>query len=407
MELITTRGFTDSNRIEAEARAIERATTQTDQVLREYAARPDTFGGRYVCADSFKELMPGFSQSRESRSTLNGAVHNAAAVLSSEQFRRLIEKGPEPERDTVVFVTGIPGAGKSSTVATAVQGAAAIVFEGQLSRPDPAMQKIEQALDRGFKVEIVAVHVAPEVALDRTNSRYLDPNNGRGASLAVMADIQGNLPAGLRQINERFGDRVGLEVLDNSPGQRRTHEGWQTVSFLEKEGNRDEIYARLSAALDAGYREGRYSAGFYIQAAGRGPLGLEAGAWAQDGSGGQPHGDRPGVPETRSEHHSLSGVLTDSQKEVIHAHAMNHLDKNAATLARDARYAQHTGGELAKAAYFRGFHEKASEFKELAPDFAKYDATVANRQTLRQLPDVSDLAGRAMPRQRAHDGNSL
>ena len=108
MEAITTRGFTDPVRIEAEARAIERATKQTDQVLREYAARPDTFGGRYVCADSFKELMPGFAQSRESRSALNGAVHNAAAVLASEQFRRLVDAGPAPGRDTVVFLTSSP-----------------------------------------------------------------------------------------------------------------------------------------------------------------------------------------------------------------------------------------------------------------------------------------------------------
>ncbi len=86
---------------------------------------------------------------------------------------------------------------------------------------------------------------------------------------------------------------------------------------------------------------------------------------------------------------------------------MNRLDANAATLARDARYAHHTGGELAKAAYFRGFHEKASEFKGIAPDFVKYDATAADRQTLRQFPDVSDLDGRAMPKQPAHDGNSL
>ena len=407
MESITTRGFTDPVRIEAEARAIERATKQTDQVLSEYAARPDTFGGRYVCADSFKELMPGFAQSRESRSALNGAVHNAAAVLSSEQFRRLVDAGPAPDRDTVVFVTGIPGAGKSSTVATAVQGAAAIVFEGQLSRPEPTMQKIEQALDKGFKVGIVAVHVAPEVALERTNYRYLDPNNGRGASLNVMADIQGNLPTGLRKVNERFGDRVGLEVLDNNPGQQSSHEGWQQVSFLEKEGNRDEIFARLSTALDAGYREGKYSAGFYTQAAGREPPSLVVGTRSQDGGSQQAHGDRPGVSEVRSEHHSLKDELTEAQKERIHGHAMNQLDANAATLARDTRYAQHTGGELAKAAYFRGLHEKASEFKGIAPDFAKYDATVANRQTLDQLPGVSDLAGRAMPRQRAHDGNSL
>jgi hypothetical protein len=151
MEPIHTRGFTDPAKIETEARAIERATKHTDAVLAEYAARPDTFGGRYVCADTFKELMPGFAQSPESRNALNGAVHNAAAVLSSEQFHRAVERGPQPGRDTVVFVTGIPGAGKSSSVATAVAGTAAVVFEGQMSRPEPAMQKIEHALEKGFK----------------------------------------------------------------------------------------------------------------------------------------------------------------------------------------------------------------------------------------------------------------
>jgi len=48
-----------------------------------------------------------------SRNALNAAVHNAAAVLSAEQFHRLVEHGPQPGRDMVVFVTGIPGAGKS------------------------------------------------------------------------------------------------------------------------------------------------------------------------------------------------------------------------------------------------------------------------------------------------------
>jgi len=310
MEPIAKRGFTDPVRIEAEAKAIERATKQTEQVLVEYVAMPETFGGRYVCADSFKELMPGFAQSRESRSALNGAVHNAAAVLSSEQFKRLIDKGPAPGRDSVVFVTGIPGAGKSSTVAAAVQERAAIVFEGQLSRPESGMQKIAQALEKGFKVDIVVVHVAPEVALERTNYRFLDPNNGRGASLSVMAEIQGNLPTGLHLINERFGDRVGLEVLDNNPGHQDSYEGWQKVNFLQKEGNRDEIYARLSTALDAGYREGKYSAGFYTQAAGRQPHSLAAGIRTQDGGKQQTHGDRPGVSEVHSKHHSLKDELS-------------------------------------------------------------------------------------------------
>lgn len=283
MEKIALRGFTDPAKVEAEAKAIDLATNHTEKVLADYAARPDTYGGRYVCADSFKEQMPGFAQSRESRSALNGAVHNAAAVLSSEQFRHMVGKGPEPGRDSVVFITGIPGAGKSSTVAGAVaEGSAAVVFEGQMSRPEPTMQKIEQALGNGFKVGVVAVHVAPEVALDRTNIRYLNPDNGRGASLSVMADIQGNLPAGLRQIRERFGDRVGLSVLDNNPGREKLHEGWQSIRELEKEGTREDIHSRLATALDAGHRAGRYSAGFYLQAAGREPPSVVAGAGPQD-----------------------------------------------------------------------------------------------------------------------------
>jgi hypothetical protein len=269
MEPIHTHGFADPVKAEAEAAAIERATRHTDAVLADYTARPDTFGGRYVCADTFKELLPGYAQSRESRNALIDAVHNASAVLSAEQFRRMVDLGPRPDRDKVVFVTGIPGAGKSSSVAAAIAGTAAVVFEGQLSRPEPGMRKIEHALQKRFNVEILAVHVAPEVALERTHARYLDPNNGRGAPLAVMADIQGNLPAGLRQIQQRFGKNVGLTVLDNSPGQRTSHEGWEAIFILEKEGNREHIHRRLAAALEAGYSAGRYDDGFYVQAAGR------------------------------------------------------------------------------------------------------------------------------------------
>lgn len=96
MEPIQTRGFADPAKRVAEAAAIALAEGHTEQVLRDYAARADTYGGRYVCADTFKELMPGYAASRESRNALNGAVHNAAAVLSSEQFRRLVAQGPGP-----------------------------------------------------------------------------------------------------------------------------------------------------------------------------------------------------------------------------------------------------------------------------------------------------------------------
>jgi len=271
MEPITRRGFDDPAKARAEDAAIKVAQGQTDQVLSDYAKRSDTFGGRYVCADTFKELMPGYANSPESRRELNNPVHNSAAVLASEQYRRLIAVGPSSEHDRVAFVTGIPGAGKSTSVAQQIGSNAAVVFEGQLSRPGPGIEKIEQALNAGFKVQIVAVHVPPEVALERTNFRYLDPSNGRGASISVMSDIQGNLPEGLRAIQDRFGDRVRVMVLDNTPGQQQQHFGWNAISTLQKEGTREHISTKLHNALEAGYASGRFSEGFYAQAAGRLP----------------------------------------------------------------------------------------------------------------------------------------
>jgi hypothetical protein len=318
METVTRRGFVDPGKIAAEEAAINVAQKHTDAALKAYAERSDTFEGRYVSADTFKELMPGFADSPQSRSEMNGAVHNAAAVLASEQFGRLVEQGPQPEKNHVVFVTGIPGAGKSSSVAGAFGDSAAIVYEGQLSRPEPGIQKIQLALDAGFNVGIVAVHVPPEVALQRTHNRFSDPNNGRGASIAVMSDIQGNLPDGLRQIQQRFGDRVELQIFDNTPGQLSRHDGWQAINVLEKEGNREHISHRLQAALEQGYRSGQYSADFYRQAAGQQP---EAQLARQASGPGdreqQTDGDRSSLPARNSEPLSLTGSGSQALTEVV------------------------------------------------------------------------------------------
>lgn len=307
MEEISSRNFADVRLRAAEAAAIELARKRTDQVLKAYSERHDTFGGRYVCADTMKELMPGFAESRETRTELNGAVHNAAAVLSSEQFHRLIEAGPKPGADRAVFVTGIPGAGKSTSVVTAITSDAGVVFEGQLSRPGPGMEKIDQALKAGFKIEIVAVHINPETALERTNFRFLDPNNGRGASIGVMSEIQGNLPDGLRQIHDRFGDRVNLSVLDNTPGKLSAQTGWQELPTLEKEGNREQIADRLHTALEAGYQSGKYTADFYAQAAGRRPAERVAGSDVREVENRSASaGNRPGIPSGDSKQNALS-----------------------------------------------------------------------------------------------------
>ena len=146
---------------------------------------------------------------------------------------------------------------------------------------DSALRQLEQgdtpqralAFDRLRPEEAMGRY--PE--LDATYKQLLgaqnmSPSNGRGASIAVMSEIQGGLPAGLRQVQERFGNAVHLRILDNtSVQQRNVYAGWDAIHVLEKEGSREEIRERLVAALEQGYRERRYNEGFYRQAAGKSP----------------------------------------------------------------------------------------------------------------------------------------
>lgn len=148
METIVSLNFSVAEMQVAQALAMERAAMYSNEVLRDYCARPDTYGGRYVCSDTMKELLRGYAQSRASRNALHDAVHNAASVLAAEQFRRVVERGPTPESNVAVFVTGVPGAGKTTAVRSVVAMNAAVVFEGQLRHPQAAFNKIDLAQGR-------------------------------------------------------------------------------------------------------------------------------------------------------------------------------------------------------------------------------------------------------------------
>jgi hypothetical protein len=412
MEQIKRRGFTSPEHMAIETAAIDRALNHTDEVLSEYSLRADTHGGRYICADSFKSLMPRFDESAETRSRFNGAVHNAAAVLSSEQFRRLIADGPKDGRDKVMFITGIPGAGKSSSVQNhSLQPDMAVVFEGQLSRPAPTMEKIAQAQQAGFEVGIVAVHMPPEIALERTNSRFLDPFNGRGASIGVMSEIQGDLPSGLREIHQRFGNSVSLQVLDNTPGHQALHSGWSAVTVLEKEGHREHISNRLQAALRRGHAEGRFSDSFYEQAAGRKPERSMA-STVGDRSPERLQADGSGrsVPQGSGQPHSLTtGAVQPSYSPRNLREAMQDLPRNLAGQAGDPRYAEHSHAERGAVAFYKGLAESMARDADRPFEGARFDDTMADRGRAAQLqvppsvrPEVAN-AVEAAPEVRGRD----
>jgi UDP-N-acetylglucosamine kinase len=112
--------------------------------------------------------------------------------------------------------------------------------------------------------------------------------------------------------------------------------------------------------------------------------------------------------ETLKQHHeSVEGI----QKERINAHAMKQLDTNIAVLNSDGRFKNFSDEDMLKAAYFRGFHEKAAEFNGATPNFAKYDTAMATTSLVKDVQAPENLLERTVNRERVQsrddDSHSL
>jgi hypothetical protein len=303
LETIQRRQFSDPDRMsvqESIARAVER---DPDRFIDRYLNMEQSLGGRYVSADLFKETFEQYGASKDSRNRYNAPVHNSAAVLASEYLRRLINAPGQQEQDTVILLTGIPGAGKTSSVlkGSALPEHFRAVYEGQLSNPETALGKVLQVLDAGLKPIIVAVHATPERALLNTLRRF--ENVGRGASIGVMVTIQAGLPDSLQIVRDSFGDKVTLQIMDRRVfHEPRELEGWQYLPLLRSEGSHEHIKQRLHQALENHRAAGRIGESAYRQSLGQvhGPENQGMDTSVGRGHEGPRH-ERSRTPENRQE----------------------------------------------------------------------------------------------------------
>ena len=293
IEGILRRSYPEPDRAEVQERIAKAIENDPEPFFARYLADPQSFEGRYVCSDLFKETFPEFAASNEARGRYNNPVHNSAAVLASEQFRRMVRDAAQPERDTVIFLTGVPGAGKTTAVLDNAELPAGVrlIYEGQLARPTTVLLKIQEVIDAGLKPVVIAVHTPAEVALLNTLKRF--ERAGRGASIEAMASIQGGLPQGLAAIHERFGDGVGFRLFDRRGGmdQLSEHQGWEHLSALESEGTYEQLKLRLTDALDRHEAAGAFGPDAIRQARGLAPLARDRGLYPPDGR--QPADPRP------------------------------------------------------------------------------------------------------------------
>jgi Zeta toxin len=213
LEPIVRRTFPQEDRATVQERVASEVERAPEFFLARYVEDPRSLGGRFVNSDLMKETFEDYSRSNETRNRYNAPVHNAAAVLAAEQYRRIVSDRSDLARDVALFLTGIPGAGKTTF---ALGGGSLpihvrVLYEGQLANAGQAIEKIEQALGAGLRPEITVVHLPAEEALRNTLQRF--ETEGRGASIEAMASIQGRLPDGLRAVQERFGEAVNLRLV--------------------------------------------------------------------------------------------------------------------------------------------------------------------------------------------------
>jgi hypothetical protein len=218
-----------------------------------------------------KEMFSEYNTSREHRNRYNLPVHNAAAVLAAAQFRVAVADDSATEGTNVLFLTGAPGAGKTTAVLAnrdQFPEGARIIYEGQLSEPEHALPKFQAAISRALDIEILVIHVSPEQALANTILRF--EQEGRGATIEALARIQGYLPSGLTQIHARFGDAVGFSIIDKRDMMNTVRlRGWEKLSMLQSEGNYEHIKRKLTEVLEAKYASNLITAGSYQQALGK------------------------------------------------------------------------------------------------------------------------------------------
>ena len=263
LEEIVRRQFGEADRSLVQDQVIAALQADPEAFIDAYRKHLDSFGGRYVATDLAKTLFEQYAASRENRGRYNMAVHNAAAVLAGEQFRRAIRDESDPARTGALFLTGMPGAGKTSAVQVpgkvlGLDGFAPgqrVIFEGQMINPVTSIEKVGQALAAGLQASLMALLPKPEDALANTFRRFQEL--GRGAGIDVMAQIQEGLPAGLRTLRREFGDQLEISVWDirvrSTPVR---HEGESGIVIIEKEledgSVRDRLLATAERFRDAG-----------------------------------------------------------------------------------------------------------------------------------------------------------
>ncbi|HEY1900765.1 MAG TPA: zeta toxin family protein [Steroidobacteraceae bacterium] len=268
-----------------ESRFADRVDSDYEGLKAQYAAHPDTNGGKILNTDTARELSPDYLADR----TKSAAVHEPASYFIKKLYAEKLAQPPGPGEDpTVLFTAGGTGAGKTTAVNDALNEQvqrAQIVYDTNMNGAKSAQAKIDQALAAGKDVKIAYVHREPSEALTNgalTRAMKQQRKFGSGRTVPIEEHVNTHVGANdtIRALAEHYKNDpdVSIHIIDNSRGR-----GNAQLIDLEQLPRLDytRTHEQAVAALEAAHTEGRISEPVY-----RGFRGERAGS--EPGVRGQP-----------------------------------------------------------------------------------------------------------------------
>ena len=346
-------------------------------------------------------------------------------TISGKYFSKREEKSIAQDNPVIVFVGAQPGAGKSAAAdkvrcelikqggyihidadrmreeipiqgykptsqetqadagklanalrALGIDGRRNLIEEGTMRNPGIMAHFAEMAHNQGYKAELVAVATHQEESLlgiyERFEKQHLNPAlNPRFVSeeyhQGALAGFTDNLAKNSGAFDRvRVVNRDGQTLFDSSAARENSYTGPYDALLKGRELTPERL-----CSLAQGWERVRTLA--------------EARHAPHD------HLEQIGKHRNR---------VADLGKAQAHIDGMKQLDKNIAALSRDPRYREHGDGELVKAAYWRGTCESARAAQGAPLDLAAFDSRLADRAKVAELPDVAELGGREVTREK-------
>jgi len=240
----------------ADQEYFNRIQTQYPQLVEEYAAHPESKGGRVINTDVAREMSQHYREDR----TRSADIHEGASSFMKKIYAdRLSQPTPKGMDNTVVFSAGGTGAGKTTALdilekVDPALAKAEMIYDTNMNKFSSADKKIQQALDAKRKVRIVYTYRDPAEALENgalSRAHRMEKEKGSGRTVPIGEHLKTHL--GSRQVIEQLqkkyakNKRVNIQIVDNSLGR-----GNARASQLDKlpKLEENEVKRRLYETLE-------------------------------------------------------------------------------------------------------------------------------------------------------------